>query len=234
MRYSVFLFFIFIFACNRQNSYREQALALAGKNRAELEKILAYYSAKPEDSLKYKAAVFLIENMPGHFSYQNQAIMEKYYDEMDSVNLYSDCNVMEISSRYKAVSDKYAGEQPVVSDLRVISANYLINNIERAFDLWQNENWATHLNFEEFCEYLLPYKAAELQSIDNWREYLSDTVYGDLQYLPYSAHSSHSAYWACLATHQKLMEKHIPAKFVEMPVYHPVRRIRSLLRQTLK
>ncbi|MDR0559181.1 MAG: hypothetical protein LBG92_03365 [Prevotellaceae bacterium] len=230
----VFLFVMFLFACNRQKGYLEQALIFAGDNRLELEKVLERYSAKPEDSLKYKAAVFLIENMPGHFSYQNQAVMEAYYDAMDSVNMYSDCNVTEISSRYKAVFDRYTGAQPAVSDLKIISADYLTDNIDRAFDLWQNGNWATHLCFEEFCEYLLPCKVAELQSLDNWREYLSDTIYGDLRYMPFSAHSSHSAYWACHAVHQKLMEKYSPSKHVEMPVPHPVRRMRSLLRQTLK
>ena len=40
------------------------ALRYAGENRVELEKVLDHYR---NDSLKYRAAVFLIGNMPYHY-----------------------------------------------------------------------------------------------------------------------------------------------------------------------
>ena len=43
----------------------EKALEISGTNRAELEKVLEHYR---EDSLKLRAARFLIENMQYHFS----------------------------------------------------------------------------------------------------------------------------------------------------------------------
>ena len=43
----------------------EQALSMAGENRAELEKVLEYYK---NDSIKLEAARYLIRNMPFHFS----------------------------------------------------------------------------------------------------------------------------------------------------------------------
>lgn len=49
----------------------EQALIQAGKNRKELEKVLEYYQ---NDSLKLRAAQFLIENMPYHYSYQGEEL----------------------------------------------------------------------------------------------------------------------------------------------------------------
>ena len=42
----------------------ETVLQVAGENRQELEKVLRYYKKNSSDSLKYKAACFLIENMP--------------------------------------------------------------------------------------------------------------------------------------------------------------------------
>lgn len=42
----------------------EVALQAAGGNKKELQKVLHYYKKNPIDSLKYKAACFLIENMP--------------------------------------------------------------------------------------------------------------------------------------------------------------------------
>ena len=51
--------------CSCSNNNRLQyALELSGDNRPELEKVLAHYR---DDSLKYVAACFLIENMPGKY-----------------------------------------------------------------------------------------------------------------------------------------------------------------------
>ena len=61
---------IFFFSCVNTPiiSLLETALQQAGENRAELEKVLFRYQTDPADSLKYKAACFLIENMP-HYNY---------------------------------------------------------------------------------------------------------------------------------------------------------------------
>jgi hypothetical protein len=61
------LCFFLLFSCT-SHSALEQSLHLAGANRPELEKVLQRYKANPADSLKYRAACFLIENMPYHYS----------------------------------------------------------------------------------------------------------------------------------------------------------------------
>lgn len=48
-------------------------LEFAGENRNQLEEVLNFYS-NPKDSLKLKAAVFLIENMDGLFSYDSNIL----------------------------------------------------------------------------------------------------------------------------------------------------------------
>ena len=55
----------------------ELALRMAKDNRTELEKVLYYYQQDAIDSLKYKAACFLIENMP-YYSYIYGEQLEKY------------------------------------------------------------------------------------------------------------------------------------------------------------
>lgn len=54
-------------ACSQSRSggELEQALKLSGENRNALEAVLAHYK---HDSLKYRAACFLIKNMPYHYS----------------------------------------------------------------------------------------------------------------------------------------------------------------------
>lgn len=57
---------LLLVACNETKL--EYALRRAGDNRMELEKVLLHYSQEKKDSLKLKAACFLIENMPGHYT----------------------------------------------------------------------------------------------------------------------------------------------------------------------
>ena len=69
IRFSVFSLILLCSCIGKKQSELEQALLLAGDNRAELEKVLKRYSTDPADSLKYRAACFLIENMPGYHYY---------------------------------------------------------------------------------------------------------------------------------------------------------------------
>ncbi|WP_436417263.1 hypothetical protein KCV26_12710 [Petrimonas sulfuriphila] len=74
------IFLILICSCTVKGpSELQQALLFARDNRAELEKVLKRYSIDPADSLKYRAACFLIENMPGYHYYEGEAL-EKYAD----------------------------------------------------------------------------------------------------------------------------------------------------------
>ena len=54
-------------ACTSAPDRLERALEFAGENKGELLKVLRYYEG---DSLKYRAARFLIENMPHCYAYR--------------------------------------------------------------------------------------------------------------------------------------------------------------------
>ena len=62
-----FFFFLLILSagCRHTDPDLENALRQAGENRSQLEQVLDHYR---NDSLKYKAACFLIANMPGKYS----------------------------------------------------------------------------------------------------------------------------------------------------------------------
>lgn len=64
-----FCFFLLSSACSHKNdSPLKEVLKLAGSNRHQLERVISHYKADPADSLKLKAAKFLILNMPGKYS----------------------------------------------------------------------------------------------------------------------------------------------------------------------
>ncbi|GHT61516.1 hypothetical protein AGMMS50239_12600 [Bacteroidia bacterium] len=141
-------------------------LFMAGDNRSELEQVLKHYSRHPADSLKLRAAEFLIVNMPGKYS--------EYYDAP-----WNDVATVRLrwtsSSNKQLVLDTYGLGEPVVKeDVRYITADYLINNIELAFQVWQETPWGKHIPFDTFCEEILPYRVS-IEPLENWREKALDT-----------------------------------------------------------
>lgn len=59
-------------------------MELAGENRPELEAVLQHYSTDKADSLKYRAARFLIENLPLHYGYAGKGL-EDFKCDYDSL-----------------------------------------------------------------------------------------------------------------------------------------------------
>ena len=182
-----FLLVFICFSCGKKQNHLEEALRFAGENRAEMEKVLTHYKQNPEDSLKYKAAVFLIENMPGHYSYKYPDYLQSYYDELyNAVSLdYDNVTNKQVIENISAKYNDNNKTKETVWDIQTLSAEYIIDNIKRAFDVWENGEWATHVSFDDFCEYILPYKGSELQPTDNWREYAKDMLKSDIDLLHY-------------------------------------------------
>lgn len=106
-------------------------------------KVLKHYE---HDSLKLEAAKFLIRNMPHCYSYQQGG-------EMDSVK-----RVRTYYSPFGQIDQTYArrwGHYTYrnllkIYDAHIITAEYLIDNIDRAFDNWQKRPWNRSLSFEDF------------------------------------------------------------------------------------
>ncbi|GHT65344.1 hypothetical protein AGMMS50239_24890 [Bacteroidia bacterium] len=209
LHYVVLLLIILATSCQKQTDYLEEALQFAGTNRPELEKVLAHYSVHPADSLKYRAAVFLIENMPYHYSYSDTQLLNQYYDRVDSA--IQSCRNDETQDVKIVLKDLFA-ESPfsrlkTVSDVKIITSQYLIDNIDASFYLWLNGEWAVHIGFDDFCEYLLPYKIAEYQILDEWKTYLKPEFSGDLNTLHYCDLYRNLAWKACETVNQKLKDQ---------------------------
>ena len=167
---------LLVAACNTEQRELKQALRAAGSNRPELEAVLDHYRSDA-DSLKLRAAKYLIRYMPLHRSYGDE--IERLYDRIDSmIPCYGDPD-----SLTAAIADEYLRVKSQISthfDIQTVSSDYLIRNIEQAFDLWRNKPWAGLLDFEEFCEYLLPYKCYDMQPLTDWRSDWADRYDGKL------------------------------------------------------
>lgn len=65
-----------------------------------------------------------------------------------------------------------------IYDAQVITAEYLIDNIDLAFEVWRKYPWNRNLPFDDFCELILPYRIAD-EPLSDWRKlYYED--YGTL------------------------------------------------------
>jgi hypothetical protein len=174
---SIPLILIFLIcSCNRPPKDVRMALYAAGSNRPELEKVLGHYSQNPADSLKLKAAYFLIGNM-----------VDKYYYEGELLDIYSEYFhlISNDEVRNKEILDSIAGIYGPFSvdrlerktDLEHLKATYLINNIDMAFKVWLEQPWGKDISFNQFCEYILPYRVGterpEYDRSEIYRQYNS-------------------------------------------------------------
>ena len=170
-----------IAACSHYGAAVEKALRHAGDNRPELEKVLEHYRQDPADSLKYRAAEYLIRYMPYHTSYPAKPYYA-YCDALDSL-FSSATEGDELLEKTNAIAAGFGRQLKLSYDIWVIGADYLIWNIDYSFGLWRTLNYLRHLRFEEFCEYVLPYKCAEKQPLDTWKRDWRDYGRGELDHI---------------------------------------------------
>lgn len=157
--YIISVTMLFLCSCKMQTAETgvEEALSKAGNNRKELFQVIRHYQDSG-DSLKLKAALFLIKNMADKY-YLTGNLVDEYYTFIDSVYQVKQSKY-DISAIYDAFRSrtKYMEEKMRVNwDVQTLSADYLIQNIEEAFAVW-GRPWNEHLSFEEFCEWILPYR----------------------------------------------------------------------------
>lgn len=164
-----------------------QSLAMAGTNRSELEKAIAFYSTNTDNALKLKAVYYLIDNLKWHQSYNPEI-----HPDTTFINFFR----MTDSLYYSIVKGKTAGqiaEQPVKDEIKKlkkyiqdtrskclfaepkitragdqgeeeiknIKASFLISHIENAFTLRATSRYVKELSFEDFCEYTIAYRLVD-------------------------------------------------------------------------
>ncbi|MGN7885424.1 transglutaminase-like domain-containing protein [Dyadobacter sp. 22481] len=173
----IFGFALLLGACRSNNGKIGDVLEQSGDNRSELEAVIQHYSKDKKDSLKLKAANFLITNMPNHYSYKDDNLdkFNKIFDlisRREAVKPFSGNYVFPETDRMWDSIARKTGQLDgyglnVISDCEVISAKLLIENIDYAFMAWELP-WAQHLTFDEFCEYVLPYRFQD-EALESWR-----------------------------------------------------------------
>ncbi len=158
-----------LYPCKNKDTQTTLDIAMekAGDNRQELEKVLRHYQQSPADSLKYKAACFLIENMP-YYSYPVGKQLDNYKTYFNWLRHYRKKTPRQLSDSIRQFFGPI-GELEKKQDIHEIDSAYLCHNIEWAFKVWQEQPWGKHISFATFCEYILPYRIED-EPLKYWRE----------------------------------------------------------------
>ena len=196
--------------CSKDDLYLHYALKAAGKNKTELKAVLKHYRTVDKDPEKLKAAKYLIANMPAHYSYRDTAAINSYYSKALQILGTGPSPDWQRDTLRLIGDTQFAGSiSSIISDIEVMTANYLIYSIDHAFRQWRSQPWAKHLSYDDFQDWILPYKVTELQSFDAWRDTLSqhysdsihtitdpddqrNTIYGAIEIVRNEIHSKQS------------------------------------------
>jgi hypothetical protein len=141
----------------------------AGNNRVELEKVLRHYT---NDSLKYIAAYFLIENMPYHYSFTGEEVeYNKQYFKMLAETTLSPEEITNSLDKGKKLLE--FDKELLKFDIQEVDSAYLVNNIDLSFKVLHEQPWGSKVTFDDFCEYILPYRLGD-ECLMEWREGVCD------------------------------------------------------------
>ena len=121
-------------SCSEDSRMLREALKAAGDNRIELETVLEHYRTMDNDPQKLAAAEYLIANMPAHYSYRNMDAMNDFYDK--ALDILCTGTVEWQRDTLRDIGDKYYARaaQDLVSDVEVMTSEYLIYSIDKAFE----------------------------------------------------------------------------------------------------
>lgn len=148
----------------------QKVIALAGYNKYSLVKVLKHFQS-PEDSLKLKAAEFLIENMPLYYSAEYRPKQgDEWLDKLPTRTYGSFDEAIKHFDEVGISFDLYDYDY----DVKTIDSNFLIANIDNAFESWRGNSLSQFLSFENFCELILPYRIST-EPLEDWRERVRET-----------------------------------------------------------
>lgn len=139
------------------------SLEFSRDNRESLQTVLDTYSNAPE---KLEAAKFIIKNLPHWYSYDD-ARLDSIEKLLGIVGNNEDIWYFRDITNRDWTTFNYTGLAKVY-DSHLISARFLIDNIEAAFSAWKNKRWNAKLTQDDFNELLLPYRIGD-EPMSEWR-----------------------------------------------------------------
>lgn len=184
---STILFAATIIGCQNQKS-DIYSMGEIIKMNPELERILEYYQGDEE---KLKAAKFLIENLP----YHEGVVCTDLEPQKLAYELFGSGKYSQFQSR-DSVKRRYGYwgvKNPRFQSDIYIHPDFLIENINWAFKVWKEQPWGKNVSFEQFCEYILPYRVGNEELVP-WRERIYNQFQPIIETLPNDSNKQDPTY----------------------------------------
>ena len=147
-------------SCSQYPASVEHTLKQVKENRAELKKVQAHYNRQPEDSLKDRAACFLIAGMPYHYTVQD--------NHLDAFKEYLGRNRKQdkLLENWQKRNGPVTGEMKIIPNLYQVTSAFLIGNIDFPY----RDGWDTiRMNFEKiFVERCIGLPGDSLSAINGF------------------------------------------------------------------
>lgn len=148
------------------------------ENQQKFEKVFDHYS-QPEDSLQLKATYFLVENMPSKGYYKGKQLEDfnvlfdvlanKPDDYRENLPWYAD----ELNVLFDSIENIYGSlkfsNMYFVKDEDAFTTESFINYIDDAFQSWENPWSKDVVSFDDFLNYVLPYRNFK-EPLEPWRD----------------------------------------------------------------
>jgi hypothetical protein len=152
-----FIFVAILSSCSTKSPTKAELKSeLLDHKKKLLADLVAHYN-RPEDTLKVKAAKYLLDNM----------LVRRYYDGVQLAHYMNygklvlrdlDQGAVILNSFQQKYGRFSEGELTVKYDLLETTTDEIVKNIDWSFKVWNIVPWRTHYSFDQFCEYVLPFR----------------------------------------------------------------------------
>ena len=169
---------IFLTSCGNKypESVRHVMKKMSKKNQHKFEQVFEHYKSS-KDSLKLKAAYFLVENLID-FGYYEGGQIEKYNvlfdvlankpsDYRENLPWYANEIGYIFDSLQQVLGPLDANTFRFSKDEDAFTTKNMIDYIDKAFEAWAHP-WSKNVSFTDFCEYVLPYRNFS-EPLEDWR-----------------------------------------------------------------
>jgi hypothetical protein len=161
------ILYFHIFNCYSQINKSEVVKVM--KNNSELQTVVNYYK-KEGNQDKLRAAYFLISNIE-----TKGTILTDWFDSEGVSIDYNISNFKDETDQQKwidsvaVIKGKLKETETFIPDSKQITARYLIENIEYAFEVKEKSPFCKGISDIDFYEYILPYRVST-ERLESWRK----------------------------------------------------------------
>lgn len=174
--------------------------------------------ANPKDSLKLISLQFLKENMT---DLKSETIA--FYDQENNNKINLDFRKFENDTSFFDFLDskKISYKIHDTPDITILSTNDIRNLIEDTFEVWNKYPWSKNVSFDNFLNYLLPYKILD-EYPDNWRQDLKKRFSKDLEKYNKYYYSGNDSLKKVYAQTNNLYYAFVVNRIDELFTYNPI------------